>query len=248
MFLKLLLVLIAILFMVTLMVKRFVYFHPTYEFLKPKDTYTDVHRGNLHAWYKKGSSDKVILFCHGNSGNISHRQDKLIEFSKMGHSVLIFDYSGFGLSRGVPNEDLCYNNASIFFEYLLSIGYNTKNIIPYGESLGAPVASYVARKYNTPLLIIESGLTNIKDIIKYHFKFFKFLTFLFPEFNTYKFLKGYIGKILFIHSTKDQIIPYEVAQNMWSQLNNNYVIMTINGTHNEPNIDWSGVNKFISGF
>lgn len=246
MFMKLFLVLITVLFIVTLIVKRFIYFHPSYEFLRPIDTYIDVYRGNLHAWYKKGHSGKVILFCHGNAGNISHRQHKLIEFIKMNHSVLIFDYSGFGQSRGVPNEELCYNNTSTFFEYLLSLGYTAQNIIPYGESLGAAMASYVARKYNTSLLIIESGLSSIKYKMKDINKIVGLLGFLFPEFNTCKYLQGYNGKILFIHSEQDEIIPFNVAAKMWENLSSNYTLLQIHGTHNSPDIVWSDVNQFIS--
>ncbi len=80
----------------------------------------------------------------------------------MNHSVLIFDYSGFGQSRGVPNEQLCYANASLFVEYLVRRGYSLQNIIPYGESMGAAVAAYVTRKYNLPKIILESSLPGMK--------------------------------------------------------------------------------------
>ncbi len=229
-----------------LVIKRFVYFNPSYEFMAPRDNYQDIYEGYLHAWYKEGpdgTRGKVILFCHGNAGNLSSRQDKLINLSKLGHSVLIFDYSGFGQSRGVPNEEMCYANADTFYGHLLRRGYSPQNIIPYGESLGAPVASFIARKYNLPMVIIESGLTNMKDMVKTHApSLLKFLYVFFPEFNSIKFLTGYKGKSLVMHSQEDEIIPMNVAQHLMAIAT---VPIVIKGLHKSPEIPWEKIGEFI---
>jgi len=246
MLLKIILIVVAILFMITLVVKRFVYFQPTYEFLPPVIVFQDIYEGYLHAWYKegpKGPAGKVILFCHGNGGNLSTRQDKLVNLAKMGYSVLIFDYSGYGQSRGVPNEEMCYANAEMFYKYLLRHGYSSTNIIPYGESLGSAVASYVARKYNLPSVIIESGITCVKDIVKLRIpKLLGFIGVLFPEFNTLKYLTGYSGKSLVMHCQNDEIIPMEYAQQLLSIAS---VPVVMDGTHNMPEIPWERVAQFI---
>jgi len=246
---KIVVIFVTILFIIILVVKRFVYFFPSYEFMAPKINYEDIYEGKLHAWYtegQKGINGKVFLFCHGNAGNISHRQDKLIEMAKLGHSVLIFDYSGFGRSKGIPNEDMCYSNVDMFFDHLLRRGYKRENIVPYGESLGASIASYIARKYNLPVVVIESGLTSMKDMVKIHApRFLKFIYPLFPEFDTIKYLTGYKGKILTIYSKSDEIIHYNVAQKL-IEMSTNHI--EINGDHNNPQITqeiWRKVHEFI---
>lgn len=241
MWVKLLLILLVVIFIIILVIKRFAYFRPSYTFSTPKDTYQDIYEGNLHAWYKK-ISDKVILFCHGNGGNISHRQDKLIELCKLGFSVLIFDYSGYGQSRGVPNEQLCYANANMFVEYLLRKGYKLENIIPYGESLGASVASYIARKYNLPKVILESSLPGIKYLIKSWYPKLSFLSLVFNEFDTVSFMKGYKGNSLVMHCINDEIIPYHTITDL-KTIATNFVDME--GSHNNPNIPWEIVKKFL---
>lgn len=242
MWLKIFLIILTILFVIILVIKRFVYFRPTYEFIQPQDTYTDVYEGNLHAWYKHGITGKVILFCHGNGGNLSHRQDKIMALSKMGHSVLIFDYSGFGRSRGVPNEQMCYANADMFVNYLLRSGYSKQNIIPYGESLGAAIAAHVARKYNLPAVIIESGLPGIKYLIKYWYPFLSILNIFFDEFNTIQYLTGYHGKIFMMHSIQDEVIPYPVTEGIRKLAT---ISIDINGSHNSPVIPWDNINEFL---
>lgn len=242
MWLKLILIGVTLLFILILVVKRFAYFRPTYEFMAPIDTYQDIYEGNLHAWYKSGTSGKVILFCHGNAGNLSYRQNKLIEFTKMGHGVLIFDYSGFGHSKGVPNEQLCYNNASRFVELLKQQGYKYEDIIPYGESMGAAVAAHIARKYNLSSLIIESGLPSIKDLIKHWHSMLSIFSVIFSEFDTVSYLNGYKGKTLVMHSIEDEIIPYPVTEQMRKLATET---IDIKGFHNDPQIPWDKIKVFI---
>lgn len=242
MLLSILLIIVTGLFILTLIVKRFIYFRPSSEFIAPLDNYEDIYEGNLHAWYKKGTSGKVILFCHGNAGNLSTRQGKLQQLTNMGHSVLIFDYSGYGYSKGVPNEHLCYNNACIFVQYLLRQGYDKDNIVPYGESLGAAVASHIAVRFNLPKLIIESGLPNISKLIKSWNPFLRLISFIFPEFNTEQYLNVYKGRYLVIHSVHDEIISYHLTEQMRGRAER---VIIIQGSHNNPEIPWEEVKQFI---
>ncbi|MBU2102959.1 MAG: alpha/beta hydrolase, partial [Candidatus Omnitrophica bacterium] len=51
----------------------------------------------INAWFLEGPvSSPVILFCHGNAGNIGDRVLLLKLFSDAGFGVLIFDYRGYG--------------------------------------------------------------------------------------------------------------------------------------------------------
>ena len=53
----------------------------------------------LFGWYVQASaSSPVLLWCHGNAGNVIHRLDNLAELYRMGLSVFIFDYRGYGRS------------------------------------------------------------------------------------------------------------------------------------------------------
>lgn len=242
---KIVSILLAILFIIVLIIKRFAYFRPSYEFMPPQEKYQDIREGNLHAWYKSGPSGKVILFCHGNAGNLSYRQSKLAELSKMGHSVLIFDYSGFGQSRGVPSEQMCYANADMFVSLLLRKGYKKDSIIPYGESLGAAIAAYVARKYGLSAVIIEGGIPSIRSLLKFWYpKIGPVLGLFFYEFDTVNYLNGYRGKILVMHCIHDEIIPYQITNKVRDLA---MISIDMDGSHNMPNIPWTEVQKFLAG-
>lgn len=240
-FIKIILIILCVTIISVLLIKRFVYFNPSTSLLQYKDHYEDITQGNLHGWFVKGSNGKVVLICHGNAGNISDRQYLIDSLHNLDYSVIIFDYSGYGLSKGIPSENQFYQDASIFMDFAMK-EYHKNNIIVYGESIGTPVAAYLVRKYYTPVLIIDSGLPSIKKYIKSKFKLLSFLSFLFYEFDTEKYIDGYRGKILFMHSLNDEVIPYEITENI---RNHSTQIINIQGTHNDRVIPWRDVNQFI---
>ena len=67
---------------------------------------------------KNHKSNKVILYCHGNAGNISYYDRKIITLRDLGFNILIFDYSGYGKSSGIPSEQQFYNDASYMVSML----------------------------------------------------------------------------------------------------------------------------------
>jgi hypothetical protein len=237
------LILLVIVIIAVLLIKRFVYFQPSSEYLPYKDTYTDISEGNLFGWFIGDKTNKpTVLICSGNAGNISYRQSLIDPLSDMGYNVMIFDYSGYGRSRGIPSEKQCYQDASIFTNILLEFT-DKNNIILYGESIGAPVAAHIARKYQINTLIIDSGLPSIKKYMKSHFSILgSSLGFLFNEFNTEDYLKGYRGRTLILHSPTDEIIPYMITDVMRA---NATEVINIKGSHNNRTIPWNKVDTFI---
>ena len=240
---KLSLIILSVVVIVILLIKRFIYFEPTTEFIPYKDNYQDISEGNLHGWFIGDKVNKpTILIFHGNKGNISHRQSLIDPLVEMGYSVMIFDYSGYGRSIGVPSEKQFYHDASIFINILLEF-VNKDNIILYGESMGASIASYIARKYQINILIIDSGLPSIKKYIKSHYSIIYFLLgFIFSEFNTEDYLKGYKGRTLVMHSPTDEIIFYNTTDIIRE---NATEVIKIQGSHNNRIIPWDKIDLFI---
>lgn len=239
-------VIIVCIFILVMLVKRFVYFHPMSELLPSKEPYQDIYQGSLdnrlHGRFFQGDPKKpVILMCHGNAGNLSTRSDKITPFTQRGYSVLIFDYSGYGNSTGKMSEQQCYDDASVFVA-LLRQDRSPSEIVLYGESLGAPVAMYVARRYNIPTVILESSLISVKDIIKDKCAFLSPLSFLFPEFDTRSCIEGFKGRILMLHSMQDEICSYNSTLGLQKSVTK---FITIQGGHNNPVIPWNEIEKFI---
>jgi hypothetical protein len=69
-------------------------------------TFRSADGTRLHGWYAPCEHPRaVVLFCHGNAGNVTHRADALAVLNELvGASVLVFDYRGYGRSQGKRNR------------------------------------------------------------------------------------------------------------------------------------------------
>ena len=239
---KFFLVIITIFFLAILLIKRFMYFRPSSHFVSTTEPYKTIRVGHLHGWLlESADSDKIILLCQGNDGNISRKESKIIALRNMGYSVLVFDYSGYGKSTGVPSEQTLYDDASSMVAFLRQT-HSPEQIILYGECIGCPIATYAARRYSIGTLILESPVPNMKSIIRYRYPMLSSLSVLFPEFDTVQYLNGFKGKSLIMHSPTDEIIPYTSIAEMLKFCS--YHIQ-LDGSHKHPIIPFDQVQQFI---
>lgn len=190
---------------------------------------------DISAWYIPAENARgFVLFCHGNAGNISHRLDSIQIFHRLGLSVLIFDYRGYGKSLGSPDEEGTYRDAEAAWEYLVgTLGIKPETIVLFGRSLGSAVAAEMAMRKQEGLLIMESGFTSVPDLGK---KLFPYLPVGLLSRYQYASIKK-VGKIrapkLFIHSREDEILPFEQGARLFEKAVGPKEFLFINGGHNE---------------
>src|SRR5581483_7246764 len=105
-----------------------------------EDVYFDSEDGvQLNGWFFPGNTSLVVLLCHGNGGNISHRLEMADALLTTGVSVFLFDYRGYGRSRGHPSEEGTYRDGIAAYQWLRQRGFDGKHILLFGESLGGGV-------------------------------------------------------------------------------------------------------------
>ena len=120
----------------------------------------------LHAWYVSVPQPRgVVLFLHGNAGNISHRLDSLAMFARLGYATLIVDYRGYGRSEGRPSEEGTYLDALAAWRHLTAErGIAPGDVVLFGESLGAAVAAWLAAQVQPRALVILSGFVSVPEL------------------------------------------------------------------------------------
>lgn len=233
------------LFLAVLYLKRSLYYRPDKAMLPPILNYRDIYIGNLHGWYLEGTKKTPILFCHGNAGNISYRQEKIRELSLLGFPVLVYDYSGYGKSVGTIQDQgqLCYDSR-LFFQLLLDYGFSSKDIIPYGESMGAFPAMYLASTFSTDRVILESPLPGVRKLLRHRSTLIAYTVgIFFDDFCIEEYLAKYKGKILAIHSTQDEVIPIECVDFLRDRV---HTFLETEGGHNSVEIPWKDVGRFLT--
>ena len=120
----------------------------------------------LNAWLVPGKVDKpLILFCHGNAANITHRLENIMVFNRLGFSVFIFDYRGFGLSQGIPHtENDLYQDARGALDFLRKQGWSAGQMVYYGRSMGAAVALQIGLEVSPAAVVMECPFTSLAEI------------------------------------------------------------------------------------
>jgi fermentation-respiration switch protein FrsA (DUF1100 family) len=186
--------------------------------LKYKEVFFDTEDGRkLHGWlFPLPEKSPLILFFHGNAGNISHRLDNVRLLLNQGLSVFIFDYRGYGKSTGRPSEKGLYRDGIAAYDHLVREEHITsENIVLFGRSLGAAVAVDIALKREVKALILESAFTSTKDMAKTMFLFGLLAPVLPPNYNNLKKIVRIDVPKLIIHGTEDNIVPYSMGEKLF---------------------------------
>jgi fermentation-respiration switch protein FrsA (DUF1100 family) len=171
----------------------------------------------LHGWFFPLPGNKpVILFCHGNAGNISHRLHNIQKLLNKGFQVFIFDYRGFGKSDGCPSREGVYLDGLAAYDYLRNnLGIPPDRIILFGRSLGGAVATEIAIKRKANRLILESAFTSTKAMARTMPLFTLLSPFLPAHYNNLEKIKAITIPKLIIHGNRDEIIPFTMGEQLF---------------------------------
>jgi uncharacterized protein len=192
-------------------------------------------RVRLSAWYiPRAGSHKVILFAHGNAGNISHRLDSIRLFHELGFNVLIFDYRGYGKSAGQPSEAGTYRDIDAAWRYLTQTRkFTARQIVLFGRSLGGAVAVDLATRQTPAALIVESSFSSVKDMADQLFVWFPSRLLLRYHYRTIDKMAQINSPLLILHSPDDDIIPFEQGVALYNAAKQPKVFARLAGGHNE---------------
>ena len=93
---------------------------------------------------------KTIIYSHGNATDIGAMYFMQIIMAKgLQCNIIMYDYSGYGESGGVPLEHNTYNDIEMVYDYALDNvvkNKEEKNLIVYGQSVGSGPSCYICNK------------------------------------------------------------------------------------------------------
>ena len=191
---------------------------------------------NLVKFYPDSSISKgVVLYFHGNKGNINRYAKFAENFTKHGYEVWMPDYPGYGKSVGERSEKIFYQQAELIYT-LATADFSGNKIIIYGKSLGTGIAAYLASVKNCSQLILETPYYSIPDLMASYAPVYP--TKIMANYNlpTYQYLQKIKVPVCIFHGTNDGVIPYRCAAGLESVLKPTDLFITIeNGTHNTLN-------------
>jgi fermentation-respiration switch protein FrsA (DUF1100 family) len=206
--------------------------------------YQDVHFGTedgvmLHGWLleatrRRDEPPRVLLFFHGNAGNISHRGDSTAIFNDLGLDVLIIDYRGFGQSEGSPSERGLYQDSQAAWRWLTQErGVPQNEIVIFGRSLGGAVATHLAARTQPAGLIVESSFDHLSGLARTHYPLLSRLVPLRYEFPVADEIASVSSPILILHSPEDRIAPYQLGRRLFATASPPKAFVQLRGGHND---------------
>ncbi|EDP72231.1 hydrolase with alpha/beta fold protein [Flavobacteriales bacterium ALC-1] len=199
----------------------------------------------INALYFKAKNPKgVILYFHGNAGDLSRWGTITEYFVEMNYDVLVMDYRTYGKSVGKLSEQALYNDAQFCYNYLLK-KYSETEITLYGRSLGTGIASYLASKNKPKQLILETPYYSILDVAEHRFPMFPVKKLLKYNFPTYKYLPKANCLISIIHGTDDSVVPYSSGKKLSDLKLQNLDFITVKGGDHNNLIEFEEYHQTI---
>ena len=188
----------------------------------------------LHGWYIPAPNARgVLLFLHGNAGNISHRRDSIAIFRRLGLDVFIFDYRGYGRSQGRPDEAGLYRDAQAAWRHLTETrGVAARDIVIFGRSLGGAVAAQLAAQVPARALILESTFSSAREFARQVFPVLSRLVAVRYDFDTRAQMQAVQCPVLVLHSPDDEIMPYALGERVFQAAREPKRFVRLRGDHN----------------
>jgi uncharacterized protein len=172
----------------------------------------------LHGWYIPGPDKQgpVILYFHGNGGNIGYCVEFVQRMKPLGASWFLFDYRGYGRSEGVISEEGFYRDVDAAYAYCRQrYCPDARRLVLWGFSLGNVGAARVAAREEAACLVMEAPFFNAASMAAEN-PLLQFL-FLFSNLSldTARYLRTCELPKLFIHGTQDQTVPFHQSQGLF---------------------------------
>lgn len=217
-------VLLVALFLFTQYARRTTMFVPSREgnWTGPGDLWFHARDGvKLHGWLFRAAQPgaPLILWCHGNAGNITDRAPMAAEFARRGVSAFVFDWRGYGKSEGQPSEAALMLDALAAYDFAVqSLGAKPEQIVVYGESLGGPFAAYLAKERKARAVVIENSFPSLAALGNALYRPFPLGWFAPFALTTSRWLNEAGVPVLVIHCHNDQVIPFSLGQRLYDEL------------------------------
>jgi fermentation-respiration switch protein FrsA (DUF1100 family) len=205
--------------------------------LQVEDAWFEAADGvRIHGWHVPHEHPRaVVLFAHGNAGNVTHRADVLRALhDRVGVSVLAFDYRGYGRSGGKPTGQGILADARAARTWLARReNIPAEQIVLMGESIGGAVAVDLAAD-GARGLIVENSFASLPEVAAYHFPWLPVRLFMRTRLNSAARIRNYHGPLLQSHGDCDTIVPLASAERLFAAANEpKKFILIPGGDHND---------------
>ncbi|WP_462253480.1 alpha/beta hydrolase [Ekhidna sp.] len=181
--------------------------------------------------FTQKDSKGLILYFHGNAGNLARWGEIVYPFVELGYEVFIVDYRGYGKSSGKKSQKAMLKDADSIYKYATQIA-DEDSIVLFGRSIGSSFACYLAGKNNPSKLILETPFHSLKDVARDIIPIYPTNLLLRYDFDNEQSLSTASSPIYIFHGTDDEVVDYSSGKKLLESLENKpSEFYTIEGGH-----------------
>ncbi len=176
---------------------------------------------DLMAWWIAPADETmpVLLYLHGNGGNIENRAQRFAKVGRLGWGMLLLEYRGYGGNPGAPTEAGLLEDARAAWAWLEGERISARRVLLWGESLGTGVAVRLAGEVKAGAVLLESPYTSIAAVAQLRFPFAPVDWLIRDRFD----LIGRVGvvhvPVLVMTAGRDTIVPPEMGRAVFALAN-----------------------------
>ncbi|MBI9019345.1 MAG: alpha/beta hydrolase [Phycisphaerae bacterium] len=174
----------------------------------------------------------TVVHFHGNAGNLTGHLYFVQWLPLRGFNVFMFDYRGYGKSKGEPEKQGLYEDSVAALKYVWARDdVDNEKIVVFGQSLGGNNA--IAAVGNGKLdwvkaMAIEATFVNYREIAKATvgdmngmgaMKDVLINSMIDNDYSADKHIKDVKCPVVFIHGSKDQVIPWSHSKKLYGLAN-----------------------------
>ena len=206
----------------------------------------------LQAWLVPADRPRgVMLYCHGNFGNLSDCLDTVEVYRRLGLDVAVFDYRVYGNSSGTPDEAGTYEDAEAAWKFLTEdLGYDPARTVVFGRSLGGAVALRLAADRRPAALIVEASFPSLRQVAERLHPALPVGLMLRYRYPGAEYAARTECPKLFIHSRDDNLIPLSLGRELYAAAAEPKEFLEIGGPHASGFLETgppyiAGVGRFL---
>ena len=180
----------------------------------------------------------AVIFAHGNAELIDHWPDQMTRYRRMGISVLLPEYRGYGRSAGSPSQHAITADLLRFHDWLTARPeVDGGRIVYHGRSLGGGAVCALAAERPPAALVLQSTFTSLRRMAR---------RYLMPGFlvrdpyDNLAVVRDLTCPLLIFHGRKDRVIPFEHALELDNAAGDRARLVEYPGAdHNDCPPDWT---------
>ncbi len=173
----------------------------------------------LHGWWIPVRRARgTVIYCHGNSGNITNRIGVFRYLQRLRLNVFAFDYRGYGRSEGEPSEEGVYADARAAHDFVTGeLQEEPERLLIFGHSLGGAIAIDMVTHRRAAGLVAQSTFTNLREMARARFPSMPMHLVASNRFRSIDKVGSLELPKLFVHGTADETVPYHIGERLYER-------------------------------